>query len=162
MPGQPSPLDRILEIADLLERDLEHEFAGSSLSTARMRLLWQLARTGPSTQQALAARLQVSPRNVTGLVDALEASGYVTRAPHPADRRAVLVTLTDDADGLMREMERDHAELTSVLLLAVAPEDRAAFVRGIDAIAERMRLLAEAADAGRTAARQASGPAVHA
>ncbi|WP_353829079.1 MarR family winged helix-turn-helix transcriptional regulator [Agromyces sp. SYSU T0242] len=157
MSGQPSPLDRILEIADLLERDLEHEFAGSSLSTARMRLLRRLARSGPSTQQALAARLQVSPRNVTGLVDALEAAGYVTRSPHPSDRRAVLVTLTDDAERLMHEMERDHAELTSVLLLAVDSADRAAFVRGMNAVAGRMRELAEAADAGRAAARRSSG-----
>ncbi len=40
------------------------------------------------TQRALADALQVTPRNVTGLVDALADSGFVERAPHPTDRRA--------------------------------------------------------------------------
>lgn len=32
--------------------------------------------------------LVAEPRNVTDLVDALERDGYVTREPHPTDRRA--------------------------------------------------------------------------
>lgn len=35
------------------------------------------------------------PRNVTGLLDALTDKGYVARQPHPTDRRATLVSLTD-------------------------------------------------------------------
>ncbi|MGR0320516.1 MarR family winged helix-turn-helix transcriptional regulator [Agromyces sp. ZXT2-3] len=148
-------LDRLLEISDLFQRDLAREFAGSSLTVARTRVLWDLAHEGPSTQHALATRLEVSPRNITGLVDALEAAGYVTREPHPGDRRAFLVSLTPSAAELMREMQRDHAELSDVLLGAVAPSDREALLRGIDAIAERLHDLVSAAEAGRTAARSA-------
>ena len=36
----------------------------------------------------------MTPRNVTGLVDALVETGFVTRGPHPTDRRATLVSLT--------------------------------------------------------------------
>jgi DNA-binding MarR family transcriptional regulator len=108
---------------------------------------------GPSTQQALANRLEVSARNITGLVDALEGGGYVERAPHPTDRRATLVTLTPSAEELMREMQRDHEELSTTLLAAVAPADRDAFLRGIDAVAGRLRDLVAASGAGRSAAR---------
>jgi len=147
-------LDRLLEISDLFQRDLAREFAGSSLTAARTRVLWDLVHAGPSTQHALATRLEVSPRNVTGLVDALEAFGYVRREPHPTDRRAVLVSLTPSSVELMHAMQRDHAELSEVLLGAVAPDDRAAVLRGIDAIADRLRDLVAAAEAGRTAARE--------
>ena len=41
------------------------------------------------------ATLDVTPRNVTGLLDALEASGHAARTAHPTDRRASLVTLTN-------------------------------------------------------------------
>jgi DNA-binding MarR family transcriptional regulator len=34
-------------------------------------------------------------RNVTGLVDALQADGFVMRSPHPTDQRTTLVTLTE-------------------------------------------------------------------
>ncbi|WP_430646687.1 MarR family winged helix-turn-helix transcriptional regulator [Agromyces sp. GXS1127] len=146
-------LDRLLEISDLFQRDLAREFAGSSLTPARTRVLWDLVHSGPSTQHALATRLEVSPRNITGLVDALEASGYVRREPHPDDRRAVLVSLTSSAAELMHEMQRDHAELSDTLLGAVEPADRDAFLRGVGAVADRLRDLVETAEAGRTAAR---------
>jgi DNA-binding MarR family transcriptional regulator len=95
---EPTLLDRLLEIGELFQRDLAREFAGTSLTTARTRVLWDLAHAGPSTQRGLATRLEVSARNITGLVDALEEAGYVERAPHPTDRRATLVSLTPAAE----------------------------------------------------------------
>ena len=56
--------------------------------------MWLLHQHGPSTQRELAEALGVSARNVTGLVDALVETGFVTRGPHPTDRRATLVSLT--------------------------------------------------------------------
>jgi len=44
---------------------------------------------------ALAARLHVTPRNVTGLIDHLERDGLVARVPDPGDRRSVLAHLTE-------------------------------------------------------------------
>jgi DNA-binding MarR family transcriptional regulator len=157
MTPESSILDRLLEISELFQRDLAREFAGTSLTTARTRVLWDLVHTGPSTQQSLANRLEVSARNVTGLVDALEAGGYVERAPHPTDRRATLVSLTPPAEELMREMQRDHEELSTTLLAAVDPADREAFRRGIDAVAGRLGELVAASGAGRGAA-HATGP----
>ncbi len=39
-------------------------------------------------------RLQVHPTSVTNAVDRLEADGLVRRVPHPTDRRALLVEIT--------------------------------------------------------------------
>ena len=113
-------LDRLLEIGGLFQKDMARAFSGTPLTPARTRVLWDLAHSGPSTQHALAARLEVSPRNITGLVDALEVGGYVTRSPHPTDRRAIIVSLTASAEQLMHEMQREHAELTADLLAASA------------------------------------------
>ena len=87
--------DRLLEIALLIQDDLANFFTGTGLTPSRTHLLWELHRLGPCTQQALATALNVTPRNVTGLVDALEAGGFVDRRLHPNDRRATLVTLTE-------------------------------------------------------------------
>ncbi|MDQ2661843.1 MAG: MarR family transcriptional regulator [Actinomycetota bacterium] len=134
-------LDRLLEISDLFQKDMARTFDGTPITAARVRLLWELQHTGPSTQHALATRLEVSPRNITGLVDALEASGYVRRSPHPSDRRAIIVSLAASAESMMQQMQRDHADLTADLLGAVQPSDRAALERGVDAIAARLREL---------------------
>lgn len=148
-------LDRLLEISELFQRDMARAFEGTSLTTARVRLLWELAHGGPSTQQALATRLEVSARNITGLVDALEAGGHVTRSPHPGDRRATIVALSASAERMMERMQREHAELTAELLGAVDAVDRPALARGVDAIAERLRQLI-AADEARGDEREAA------
>lgn len=146
-------LDRLLLIGDLFQRDMARAFDGTGLTTARVHLLWVLQHAGPSTQRDLARLCDVTPRNITGLVDGLEESGHVRRTPHPTDRRAVLVELTPSAATTMAEMQREHAELNATLLAAVAPKDRAALERGIAAIASHLEtLVAEAAeDRDRTA-----------
>ncbi len=61
----------------------------------------------------LAAQLDVVPRSVTTMVDALEATGLVARHADPGDRRSVLVALSDDGRRLLDRLEaarRDSAE----------------------------------------------------
>ena len=60
------------------------------------------------TQRTLSHALRVSPRNVTGLLDALEAGGYVTRGRHPTDRRATLGSLTDQGAAAAARMHADY------------------------------------------------------
>ncbi|WP_091227792.1 MarR family winged helix-turn-helix transcriptional regulator [Microbacterium sp. 3J1] len=140
-------VDRLLQIADLFQRDMVRAFAGTGLTTARVHLLWALQHAGPSTQQALAQLCDVTPRNITGLVDALEKSGHVRRTPHPTDRRAVLVELTDAATETMTRMQEEHEHLNATLLNAIAPRDRAAVERGVSAVAAHLETLVAAAAA---------------
>ena len=46
---------------------------------------------GPMTPGEIAQCLRLATGSVTALIDRLEARGLVTRAPHPADRRKVVV-----------------------------------------------------------------------
>lgn len=137
----PLLLDRLLQIADLFQKDMARAFEGTGLTTSRVHLLWVLQHAGPSTQQALAKLCAVSPRNITGLVDGLEQSGHVRRTPHPTDRRAVLVELTPSAVATMTEMQQEHVDLNEALISAIAPEDRDAVQRGIAAVADHLAVL---------------------
>jgi DNA-binding MarR family transcriptional regulator len=69
------------------------------MGAIEMLALGGLAVDGPSTPTAIAARLQVTTASTTELIDRLERAGLVTRAPHPSDRRKVLVALTDSGRG---------------------------------------------------------------
>ena len=154
-------LDRLLLIGALFDRDMARAFAGTPLSAARMRVLWVVHHSGPLTQQSLAHALEVSPRNVTALVDALEEAGYLQRAQHPTDRRAVLVSLTVLGTELMETTTAEHAELSATLLEAVRPEDRDAVEQGIEAIVERLAELVAAAETS-TAPQSAAGAGANA
>jgi DNA-binding MarR family transcriptional regulator len=135
--------DRLMEIAVLIQADLVRSFAGTGLTTSRTHLLWELHRMGPSTQQALAAALKVSPRNVTGLVDALEAAGFVQRGQHPTDRRATLVTLTELGGKTMADMVRDRELIASQLVADFGEDQLMEFGRSLDTVTGRLRDLVE-------------------
>jgi DNA-binding MarR family transcriptional regulator len=150
--GDRSPaLDLVYDLVLLLGEDMRSALARDGLTTSRAALLWQLDRSGPSTQRALSDALGVSPRNVTGLVDALEATGFVRRAPHPHDRRATLVTFTDHGARIAAQLSRGKDELAGVLFGDMAPERYDCFVAGLTEVlaALRERGLSDRTGAGR-------------
>ena len=136
--------DRLLEIALLIQDDLARSLPEAGLTVARTHLLWEVRRSGPTTQQSLAAALKVTPRNVTGLVDALETGGFVERRPHPGDRRATLVTLTDLGLQTMAEMERDRRDIAARLVGDLDAHDLEQLGRGLDVVAARLHDLVRA------------------
>lgn len=132
-------LDTLLTITTLFQKDMARYFSGSRLTESRVSVLWVIQTNGPCTQHTIASALGVSARNVSSLVDALESDGFVHRRPHPNDRRAVLVELTPRSSELMSTMQREHDQLNTSLVAAVAATDLPAFERGITAVTERLR-----------------------
>ena len=55
-----------------------------------------IARHGPITPTALAGRVGVHVATMTGILNRLEAGGWITRVPAENDRRAVRVVSTPD------------------------------------------------------------------
>ncbi len=137
--------DRLLQIAMLIQDDMARYFADTALTPARTHLLWELNRLGPSTQQALATTLRVSPRNITGLIDALEAAGFVIRRSHPRDRRATLVTLTDQGSQTIAEMANERAQIASTLIANLSSDQVEQLRQGLETVAARLEALAAAA-----------------
>lgn len=63
-----------------------------------------------ATPGAIAAHLHISTASTTKLLDRLERAGHVTREPHPSDRRALAIAVTDETrDAAMRTVGRQHA-----------------------------------------------------
>lgn len=134
MSGYERAFDRMLKLAVVLNEDMHHGLAQLGLTQSRAHVLWELHHKGPTTQRALADVIRVSARNITGLVDALVATGFVTRQPHPTDRRAVLVTLTEHGAKTADAMDRDHQELARVLFAGMPVEQFDCFIEGLDKV----------------------------
>ena len=141
MPLHPrlTALDRVLELTVLLNEDMTTSLARDGLTTSRAHLLWVLRETGPTTQRVLAEALGVSARNVTGLVDALEETGFVTREPHPTDRRATLVTPTRRGAEVTAEMADGQQELSDLLFGGLSAAALAGLNRSLDHVLERLK-----------------------
>lgn len=136
---QIAALDQVLEVGVLINQDMNSSLGELGLTPARTHLLWELFRRGPSTQRVLAEALRVTARNVTGLVDGLEESGYVTREPHPGDRRATLVTLTEIGTTVMTEMKQGQEEFAGLLFADLGDRELAGLNRGLAHVLERLR-----------------------
>lgn len=139
---ESGPVDRVLELVSLLNRDMRLSFERDGLTEARAHLLWVL-QGGPVTQREIADALRVTPRNVTGLVDGLVASGHVRRDEHPADRRAFLVTLTDAGSALLESMVSGYVELHDVLFGGLSERRLRDFGRALDEVVARFRARVE-------------------
>lgn len=132
-------LDRLFELAVLLAEHMERALAERGLTRARATVVWELHHRGPLTQRQVSQALRVTPRNVTGLVDALELGGFVARAPHPTDRRATLVTLTGHGRVVAAALRADHEDFAADLFAAVSPSQIAGFGTTLDHVLELLR-----------------------
>jgi DNA-binding MarR family transcriptional regulator len=123
----------------VLDEDMARANATLGLTPARMHLLWELGQRGPVPQRVLAEALKVTPRAVTGLVDALVAQGLVTREAHPADRRATLVTLTPRGETLVDQLKRDHKTLARALFASMPPDEFESFSQSLASVIDRLQ-----------------------
>jgi DNA-binding MarR family transcriptional regulator len=113
--------------------------ACDGLNYQRLSLLQSLHCSGPAIMRDLGARLGLSPRNMTVVVDGLEEAGLVARRPHPTDRRATLVELS--ADGAA-EAERElgpRLNAMAELFASLAPPEREQFSAILTRLTEAMR-----------------------
>jgi DNA-binding MarR family transcriptional regulator len=132
-------VEQLFELTVLLGDAMERGLAERGLTLARAELLWRLRRRGPATQRQLSEDLRCTPRNVTGLVDALETAGLVERRPHPTDRRATLVTLTHAGSQAAATMDAGYEATGRELFNDFAEDELRAFVSGMDRVLGRIR-----------------------
>jgi len=132
-------LGQVLELSVLMSQDMTQSFERDGLTPSRAHLLWELHERGPSTQRVLAEALDVSPRNVTGLVDGLVATGFVTREPHPTDRRATLVCFTAHGERIAKQFDDGRDELAEVLFTGMSERRLAGLEKGLGPVLERLR-----------------------
>jgi DNA-binding MarR family transcriptional regulator len=132
-------LDHVFELTVLLHDDMTESLGREGLTLSRAHLLWELRQSGPATQTALADSLLVSTRTVTGLVDGLVAGGFVTREPHPTDRRAFLVSFTEHGAAVVKFMEEGQQELADLLFAGMSPQRFDCFASGLSEVVGRLR-----------------------
>jgi DNA-binding MarR family transcriptional regulator len=132
-------LDRILELTVLLGRDSAESLAREGLTESRAHVLWQLQQRGPCTQATLAADLHVTPRTITALVDGLADTGFVTREPHPSDRRATLVTFTERGRTTAQGLADAHRRLARQLFGELPDDVFDGFEAGLVHVIARFR-----------------------
>ena len=99
------------------------------LTPSQSRALRVLGDRDATRVSDLADALRIAPRSATEVADGLEARGLVERAPDPADRRAVLLRLTDAGRAIRDEVTAARAVDARTFFGRLGAEDRAALAR---------------------------------
>lgn len=131
--------DRVFELAEVLGAMMQRGMTERGLTPARARLLWALHHTGPVTQRTLADLLQVTPRTITGLLDGLGTDGYIQRQPHPTDRRAQLVTLTDRGRDFTTTLQQGRDTMAERLFTDTPTSDLRRFLTTLETVVATLR-----------------------
>ncbi|MFG2117380.1 MarR family winged helix-turn-helix transcriptional regulator [Streptomyces sp. NPDC048718] len=117
--------EQLLRLARRLHRFHKLYLEPAGITPAQFRLLRTVARSPEPPRMAdLAARLEVVPRAVTSLVDALEAAGRVRRVPDAHSRRVVRVELTDTGRDTLRELRSARRTAAEDILAPLTVEQR--------------------------------------
>lgn len=107
-----------------------------AVTITQFRTLVVLEGHGDTRLNQLAVRLGVTPSTAMRMVDRLIAARLVSRAENKADRREVLIGLTDEGARLVREVtERRRAEIAAIVA-AMPQERRHEVVAALNAFAE--------------------------
>lgn len=111
-----------------------HARIASEVGFTHQRALGELEVHGPMIMNNLGAELGVTPRYVTALVDELERQDLVRRRPHPTDRRAILVELTDSGRTSCAAMGDVQRRINAELLAALTPEQQRGLLECLDVL----------------------------
>lgn len=142
--GHPDPLAgecvlTVLGAARYIECALEEVVARFGLSLPRYLVLLHLWRidSHAAPLHEIAGWCNVTPRNVTGLVDGLEAAGLLRRGADPADRRVTLARLTDVGREVIEEAAAGVWERQSALVAGLSEAERRSLIHLCVGLARR-------------------------
>jgi DNA-binding MarR family transcriptional regulator len=119
---------RIYRLARAAGDRQEKAYAAHGISRGEFDVLASLRRSGAPYQlspKALCAALMLTTGGMTGRLDRLERAGLVTRSPDPADRRALVITLTGEGLRVVEASVEAGLAVQQSLLAHLPPGKRA-------------------------------------
>lgn len=119
--------DQLLRLSRRLHRAQRRLLEPLGITPAQARLLRTLAHCEEPPRMAdLAQRLDVVPRAVTTLVDALEERELLRRVPDPHNRRVIRIELRDGGLRALADLRRARRTAAAEILAPLDDDGRAA------------------------------------
>lgn len=91
-------------------------WALSEMTLPQLTALHYISAAGPVTLAALAETLGTGPPATCAMVDRLARAGLVSRAQDPKDRRRIQLTVTEEAQPMIGEVDLDTARRVHAVL----------------------------------------------
>ncbi len=112
----------------------DHFMQPHGLTRAQWRVLGTLFRKDGLTQRQLCDRMDIGAVTLSGLIDRLEARGWVERREDASDRRVKRIWITDQVRDVRADMVRRSNELNRMSLEGLSSEQ-------IDQLIDMMKIV---------------------
>lgn len=124
IPSAPALAEALRPALLRLTRRIRSQRVDTSVTLTHISAMVTLREHGPMSPSALAARERVQPPTMTRILATIEARGFVTRAPHPADRRQTIIELSDAGRRLLRSERQARDAWLATRLALLTPDER--------------------------------------
>jgi DNA-binding MarR family transcriptional regulator len=119
-----------------LERNVDSHWHGTA---PQLMLLAILGRHKSLTMGEAADLLDVTPRAITRLVDTLEKEELVSRTASPIDKRVYIISITEKAEAIAKEMMPKHEKMISEVFSVFTEEELLEYLRLTSKLAEHIK-----------------------
>lgn len=135
------------DVTLLFRKHFDRRAERFGLTRAQWRALKMLHRQGGGLRQnELAEHLEMEPIAVGRVIDRLQSAGFVERRPDPKDRRAWRLHLTDQAHGVIGDMEEISRALRVDASAGIPAEELHRAVAVIERIKDNLLALEQPQD----------------
>lgn len=136
------------DVTLLFRKHFDRRAVRFGLTRAQWRATKMLHHREGLRQTELAEYLEMEPIAVGRVIDRLQAAGFVERRPDPRDRRAWRLYPTEQAKGVIGDMEQIGRGLRKDATVGISYEELAQALDVINRIKDNLQALDQAAGEG--------------
>ena len=136
------------DVTLLFRKHFDRRAVAFGLTRAQWRATKMLHHREGLRQTELAELLEMEPIAVGRVIDRLQAAGFVERRPDPKDRRAWRLNTTEQARGVIDDMETIARELRRDATKGIAPKALNQALAVIDQIKQNLLTLEDSEQGG--------------
>lgn len=118
---------RVIRLSYRIEQRVERNLSRFDLTRGEFEVLSVLLRSSsnPVTPKKILERVLISSGGLSNRIKALETKGFVTRSQDTADRRGVVLALTEKGRSIATRAAQSHLNVEREILQGLAMEDAA-------------------------------------
>jgi len=124
-----------------LAEDFVHRLEPLGVDPRTYAVLKALIEDDGQSQRQMSAQLNIHRNVMVAVVDKLESQGLVKRMPHPGDRRAFAVTLTDQARDLLPKLDAQGRAQEDEITATLSAAERNAVLRHLQQMSAAAGLI---------------------
>ena len=129
---------RIGRIRSLFRAEFEKRAATLDITKPQYHVLSRLWKGDGVLTSVIAKDVCITVSTMTGVLDRLEAKGYIRRSPSATDRRAVEIWLTKEGCAMQKPMQKIIADINNKALNGFSDKEQERFLNVLDKVGDNL------------------------